>query len=360
MKKLLFTAAMFALAGLPALVSAQDVKPDAAEKKKDKPEKKETQEIIIRNRNGKDINLKVEINGDQVTVNGKPLSDFNEDGVTISKRRMTARGGDRAMVYNNFGDDAMAFNMDRDFMKEWKGKEVSRPFLGVTTEKTDEGAKVTDVVKASAAEKAGLKVNDVITKIGDEKITDEESLAELVAAKKPKEAVKVTYMRNGKESSVKAVLGERKVSGPMAYSFRTPNPKMKTFTFPKGAPNLDILNGEGLNDLEHLAPGADFNFSPYGAFPRQKRLGLKIQDTDEGGNVKVIDVEEGSAAEKAGLKKDDIITEISGKKITNTDEAREQLNPEEAKSSYSVKALRNGTEMTFDVKIPKKLKTANL
>jgi serine protease Do len=170
----------------------------------------------------------------------------------------------------------------------------------------------------------------------------------------------VTYLRNGKENSVKAVLGERKMSGPMAYSYRTPNAKMKTFTFPKGAPNMDFLNGEGLNDLEHLAPGADFNFSPYGAFPRQKRLGLKIQDTDEGGNVKVIDVEEGSAAEKAGLKKDDIITEISGKKITNTDEAREQLNPDEAKSSYSVKALRNGAAMTFEVKIPKKLKTANL
>jgi serine protease Do len=122
MKKLLFTAALFALAGLPSLVSAQDVKPDAAEGKNEKPEKKEMQEIIIRNKNGKDMNLKVEINGDNVTVNGKPLSEFKEDGVTINKRRMTTRGRDQGMVYN-FGDDAMAFNMDRDFLKEWKGKE---------------------------------------------------------------------------------------------------------------------------------------------------------------------------------------------------------------------------------------------
>ena len=193
--------------------------------------------------------------------------------------------------------------------------------------------------------------------MGDKKITDEDGLSEIVSARKPKEVVTITYKRNGKQATTKATLGERKAGGPMAYAYKSPRGQMRTFTIPKIAPvpNIDFYKEDG-NDFEHMAPGATYNFN-YG---RQKRLGLKIQDTDEGGNVKVIDVEEGSAAEKAGLKKDDIITEISGKKVTNTDEAREQLNPEEAKSSYSVKALRNGTQMTFDIKIPKKLKTADL
>jgi serine protease Do len=49
---------------------------------------------------------------------------------------------------------------------------------------------------------------------------------------------------------------------------------------------------------------------------------LKIQDTEEGTGVKVLDVEAASAAATAGLMKDDVITEIGGVKVTNTDEAR--------------------------------------
>ena len=95
-------------------------------------------------------------------------------------------------------------------------------------------------------------------------------------------------------------------------------------------------------------------------FTRQKRLGLKIQDTEDGGNVKIIEVEDASLAEKAGLKKNDLVTEINGQKINNTDEAREQLQEVADKPAYTIKAKRNGTEMSFDVKVPKKLKTVNL
>ena len=93
---------------------------------------------------------------------------------------------------------------------------------------------------------------------------------------------------------------------------------------------------------------------------RQKKLGLKIQDTEEGGNVKVITVEDSSAAQKAGLQKGDLITEINESKVENTDEARVELQGASAESAYKIKAKRGGTEMTFDIKFPKKLKTANL
>jgi serine protease Do len=98
----------------------------------------------------------------------------------------------------------------------------------------------------------------------------------------------------------------------------------------------------------------------FNMFPRQQKLGLKIQDTEEGNGVKVLDTDKDSPAEKAGLKKDDIVTEIGGKKIANTDDAREQLMENAEKSTYTIKAKRNGSEMSFDIKIPKKLKTANL
>ena len=109
------------------------------------------------------------------------------------------------------------------------------------------------------------------------------------------------------------------------------------------------------------APGNDNNFQMIGdMFPRHQKLGLKIQDTEDGNGVKVIDVDNNSPADKAGLKKDDIITEVGGKKIKNTDEARDQLQENAEKAAYNIKAKRNGNEMNFDIKIPKKLKTANL
>ena len=363
MKKVTTALTVLALISLPFCLQAQDVKEkkeieERVEKieKKEKAEKKEIEEIIIRNKGSKDLNLKLEVNGETITVNGKPLAEFKNDQVTINKRKMIIRDGDREMTFN-FSPDAMGFG--QDFMKEWRNdKEVSKPFLGVTTEKVTEGAKIVEVVKESAAEKAGLKKDDIITHIGDGKITDGETLSETISGKKPKEVVKVFYLRSGKQNSVKATLGERKMKAPMAFTYRSPKGSVRSFTAPRisGAPNADLnmALGDRLYDLEEY--GQQLN----DAFPRQKRLGLKIQDTEEGGNVKIIDVEEGSAAEKAGLKKDDIITEIGGKKIGNTDDAREQLFPSEAKTAYTIKAKRNGTEMNFEVKFPKKLKTANL
>ena len=59
-------------------------------------------------------------------------------------------------------------------------------------------------------------------------------------------------------------------------------------------------------------------------------------------------------------KKDDVVTEIGGKKVSNTDEVREALHDNMEKSAYNIKASRSGNAMSFDIKIPKKLKTANL
>jgi serine protease Do len=351
MKRIVITMTAIVLFSLPFSGKAQDEKTTKVEKevrveKQSKGEKKEIEEIVIRKDDGTEMNLKVEINGDKITVNGTPLVDFKDDQVTIKKRKMIIKDGDGMMEFN-LGPDAMAFS--EDFRRQFEGgKEVIKPFLGVTTEKVTAGAKITEVSKESAAEKAGLKKDDIITKVGEDIIKDGEGLSKIIGSKKPKEVVKVTYLRNGKQGSVKATLGERKVQQQMELAFRGPRPKVRAFALPDmpGDHDLDMIYEDGFPDFQ--------------TFPRQKRLGIKIQDTEEGGNVKVIDVEEGSAAEKAGLKKDDIISEIGGVKIENTDDARKQLMPSDTKTAYNIKAKRGGKDMNFEVKFPKKLKTANL
>jgi serine protease Do len=80
----------------------------------------------------------------------------------------------------------------------------------------------------------------------------------------------------------------------------------------------------------------------------------------EGGRVKVIGVEENSAAATAGLEKDDVITEIDGQPIGNTDDAREQLAAKDSKNEYRVNYLRNGEKREAVLRIPLNLKTINL
>jgi serine protease Do len=326
----------------------------------------ETEEIVIRKKGKKDVNITVEIKGDKITVNGKPLAEFKDDDISISKRNMHIIGRTSGQPFV-FERDMEGLS-DLGGMQFWNdddGKEEKTTFLGVTTEDAEDGAKINEVSKGSAADKAGLKEDDIITKIGTTKIDGPAALSDAIKAKKPKEEVTVTYKRDGKESTTKATLGERvqknvkvfSMSGSGDHGMHWDN---KTFTMPDIHKRITTIPGArvqrvpGVNWNEDMNQAFDYAFS----FGRPK-LGLKIQDLEEGDGVKVIDVEKETAAEKAGLKKDDIITEIGGKKIKNTDDAREELQPAEGKAAYSIKAKRNGTEMSFDVKVPKKIKTAS-
>ena len=373
MKKLLLFAAVLGFTSLNQNTLAQDEKPEIKEKKeiierkeikekKELKEKKESQEIIIRKKGDKDIKITVEIKGDNITINGKPINEFKDGDITINKREIKVWDGHNNLAFAP-GD------MDIYFKGPLTGNFSGKPtaFLGVTTQATNQngddyksdGAVISNVTKESAAEKAGLKTGDVITKINDKKIDDPESLSDVVTSFKPKAEVTVYYKRDGKENAAKAILGETKSS--MSYSFSGPNKKLLPYSTPRTPamprmPEMPMWNGQGMEGFDNLEELEELG----NIFPRHQKLGLKIQDTEEGNGVKVLGTDKDSPAEKAGLKKDDIVTEIGGKKITNTDEAREQLMENAEKSLYNIKAKRNGSEMSFDIKIPKKLKTANL
>lgn len=324
------------------------------------PEKKETQEVIIRKKGNKDTKVTVEITGDKVLINGKPLVEFNEEGLTINNRKMIVRDGSKIMM--DFDgkrwdlDDKLKelegmnfnFNFDGDDMHFGEGK--SYTYMGVNTDKTDEGFKITSVSKGSPAEKAGLQKDDIIYEIDGVKLDSKSSLSDIIRAKKDGDKVKVNFMRDGKKKDEKLTLATQKNSMAKTFSYKMPDGKMKSITIPRVPHAPGGMYGE-----EGMFDGNEFNM-----FDHRQKLGLHIQDTEEGNGVKVLEVEAASAAAGAGLMKDDIITEIGGVKINNTDDAREQLQENKEKSSYGLKAKRNGTEMMFTVKIPKKLKSANL
>lgn len=69
------------------------------------------------------------------------------------------------------------------------------------------GVAVVDVKDGGAADEAGIRPGDVITRLGDTTITDITSLSEALAADRPGQRTKVTYVRDGAERTVDVTLG---------------------------------------------------------------------------------------------------------------------------------------------------------
>lgn len=102
--------------------------------------------------------------------------------------------------------------------------EVRRGLLGVTITTIDEesakalgaevdsGALVSNIEPGSAAEKAGLLVDDIITRVDDKKIDNSRELANAIGLKGSGEEIGIEFVRDGKSHSVTATLGQQSVS----------------------------------------------------------------------------------------------------------------------------------------------------
>jgi len=309
--------------------------------------KESTDEIIIMHKNDKDVKLSVEIRDGQVFINGKPVSEFSDDNVTVLKKKAMNLLDDNMTLYGMGGDNDMLVAPRSPFRNRsgaWSYSDngANRAFLGVGTDRSEhdiEGAKITQVTKGSAAEKAGLKVGDVITKINDISIAEPEELTEAIHKFKPEDKVNVTFKRDGKEQKVPATLGKAKTSSyNYNYNFNTPNPKEFNFRMP----NVDV------------APRV-FSFGE-----SRPKLGIRAQDTEDGKGVKVLDIDEDSPADKAGIKEGDIITRFDGKDVNSATELADIARDSRGKSDMKVSVTHDGKSREVDVKIPKKLKTADL
>jgi len=314
-----------ALLTVPSALLAQDDK----DKDKDKKEKNNVQQIII-TRNGENQGKTViEIDGDKVKVNGKDVKDNKDVSVRVNTLTGTrVRPGTWSYNFNNNDHNMSLFKEDSN-----------RAMLGVNTEENDKGAEVESVIDESAAEKAGLKKGDVITKIAKTKIESSDDLTEEIRSHKPGEKVAITFLRDGKEQTVTAELGKWK-GIPMESAMAMPRIEQFGGTWAPQPPSV---------------PGNAFGYTVTG----RPRLGLSIQDTDDGIGVKVLDVDEESNAAKAGIKEGDIIVGVDDHEVKGTDDVTKALRERE-KNSFNFKIKRDGKTQNIEVKFPKKLKTADL
>ncbi|QEC67069.1 PDZ domain-containing protein [Panacibacter ginsenosidivorans] len=323
-KPLLFSLSL----GIATGILAQDEKEKTTEKKDG--------DVIIRKKGDSKEKMTIVIDGDKVTINGKPVEDYKNDDIEILHDRdmfmpPMAMAGTLA--------PGAGFNiMNDDFMREIRS---NKAFLGVMTKKVADGALITEITKESAAEKAGLKEDDVITKVNDDKIADADDLYKAIGKYKPEDKVSITYKRGGKENKVDVKLGENK--------------QVKVFSWNNGDGNM---NHNFKFDMAPRVQGLGDGFS--GRWDRKPRLGLQVQETEDSKGVKVLDVDEDEPAGKAGIEQDDIITTINGKAISSLETLKDAMKEVKDGDTLKFDILRDGKSQTINVKFPKELKTTDL
>jgi len=300
-----------------------------AQKEKVK-EDKEMQRINIIRKGNLDQKTVIEIQGDKVTVNGKDAGKSADVSVNVNKIRDYS-----ALARTHSGYE---FEYDGDRVSLFH-EDANRAMLGVTPEEDDKGARVISVTPGSAAEKAGLKKGDIITRIDDEKIKEADDVSKIIRSHKPGDKVTIAFLRDGKEQKQSVELGKWKGAA---------MPVLPAITMPQQW-------SEDFPRVETMPGGQGYVISS-----NTPRLGLSIQDTDDGKGVKVLDVSDESCAEKAGLKEGDIITRINEKDVNSTDEVTRTVRENKSKPSMKFQVLRNGKTQTLEVKTPRKIKTADL
>ena len=155
---------------------------------------------------------------------GGALVNANGDLIGINSAISSTNG-----YYQGYGF-AVPSNLARKIVEDIKKFGiVQRGFLGVgvidlsdeqqiaaynrqekTNIKSGSGVYIRSVSSKSGAEDAGLKIGDVIKKIDNSNILGYSDLSGAVGSKRPGDKVQVTFVRNGKETTVTVTLKDQK------------------------------------------------------------------------------------------------------------------------------------------------------
>ena len=167
--------------------------------------------------------------------------------------------------------------------------EVRRGLLGVSIQtidaesakalgaEVDSGALVSAIEPGSAAENAGLRVDDIIVRVNDKKIDNSRELANAIGLKGSGEIIDIEFVRDGTTRKLKATLGQR------------------TITQSSGS------------DVHPGLQGARFATSSSNAT----------------GGIDVTEVQPGSAAAQRGLRSGDIIIAVNRQQVQNLQQLQE-------------------------------------
>ena len=203
---------------------------------------------------------------------------FNLDGELVGINTAIATDGySRANAGVGF---AIPINMVKRVMEDLisDGK-VTRGWLGVQIQDVDEGmakalqlngwngAIISQVIKNSPAEDAGIEKQDVIIEVNGVKVDDSSNLKNLISSGRPHDKTKLTLIRDGHEKKLTVTLGIRPGEKELAETYRYGEKLfdilgLRVETFENGDPkNSDYVNGVKIVEVKKDSPASDNNIN---------------------------------------------------------------------------------------------------
>jgi membrane-associated protease RseP (regulator of RpoE activity) len=220
------------------------------------------------------------------------------------------------------------------------------------------GVVITQVIKDSPAEKAGLKKDDVIVKFEGDSVTSVRKLNRLVSEVAPDQTVKLSISRGGGEQEVAVTIGKRNQSiNAMGWEGFD---KLKGLDKIEG---LDRLKDFELNmppeaevwKWEGQGPGKDGMIFGFG---NHRRIGISTTQLTkqlaeffgigDSKGVLVTSVLDDSPAAKAGLKAGDVITGVDGEKVEDAGDLARGINKKKD-GDVTLTVIRNKNQRTITV-----------
>jgi serine protease Do len=225
---------------------------------------------------------------------GGPLVNIQGELVGINTAIFSRSGGYQGVGF------AVPSNMVRLIVEQLRtnGK-VVRGWLGVTIQdltaelaanfglEKPAGALVSDIFNASPAERAGIMRGDIIIEFGGKEITNVSSLRNAVARTSIGSATDITVVRNRKRKRFRITISE------FPKELSDVSSQVQDVV-----PDREVMAGLGVTELTDSIA---------------KQLGINQSVT----GVVVVDVEPGTPAHEAGIRKGDLIQEVNSKRIKN-------------------------------------------
>ncbi|MEW6351481.1 MAG: DegQ family serine endoprotease [Thermodesulfobacteriota bacterium] len=234
---------------------------------------------------------------------GGPLVNIHGDVIGINTAIASRSGG-----YQGIGF-AIPSNSAQAIMDQLKGQgKVRRGLLGVNIQDLNEalsksygrdntdGALVSQVIKDSVAEKAGIQSGDIITEFNGEPVRNASHLKNMVGKVKPGSKAALALVRNGKAMKIDVTVGERDPKKMAAMREGTDEPE----TTGQTSSELGII-------VEKVPDKA------------AEALGIK-----PGEGLMVKDVSDG-IGRKMGLRPGDVLLEVDGKPVSDSSQFAEAV-----------------------------------
>ena len=203
---------------------------------------------------------------------------------------------------------------------------VDRGWLGVGIEfipeelaktvniKRRDGVLVNSVFEKQPAFKAGIKVGDIILKIGGATVSSPNSMIRLIGNVSPGQHIKLDVLRNGERKTFSIQLARKE------------EPRQQLAALEKQEPPQLGLVWEELNETAS----------------QSRESSLKQ-------GVRVIQVLPHSKAEKEGIRQGDVITEVNGKTITGKKEFEDFLRESSDEKTLSFLVDRDSVSILFNL-----------